>query len=71
MVSKVLQNALQTLGIQAINDIDCCKLVGVGTDEASVNISLKRPSRERASMDILDVVLSHKRYTKTHHFRFN
>ena len=36
---KSLQNGLGQLGIKAIDAEECKKLVGLGTDEAAVNIS--------------------------------
>lgn len=53
----MLRNGLQQLGISDINKQDCCHLIGIATDGASVNIAsggLKGLVKEQ--VDILDVV---------------
>ena len=57
---QVMESALQSLGIHAIDATQCHKLVGIATDGASANIAgggLKGPV-EQTTLDFLDVVSS-------------
>ena len=36
---QVLEDALQSIGIPAIDATQCCRLVGIATDSASANIA--------------------------------
>ena len=54
---KSLKCGLECLGINAVNEEACKKLVGIATDGVSVNVALGG-LRGIAGMDILDVVFS-------------
>ena len=57
---QVVECALQSVGVTAIDDTHCRKLVGIATDGASANIADggQGSCRKKTQLDFLDVVSS-------------